>query len=358
MTSSSAEPPADRPSGSGSGRRIKRIATAAVSLGISAAALIYALGKVDTAAVGKVVAAISPASIVLSMLLMWISLAAATARFRLILETKAGISPAFGMLFGLNFLSLFAAHFAPFSAAGDLVKLTFTYVRLKLSAAVATLCTLYDRIVGVLLLFATALVFLAAHAVLPIPRDFLIFETALLAAVAVAGALAIAAAGAPGNRGRPWIGRLSGIVDDIRAQFRLSGGVLSRQALFNIVQVVAQGGIAWLIAGNFMADPPLLLFVALAPIVIIVQNLPFLYAGWGGRELLFLHVLAGVPALDAESILAISVASGVVRMASSLPGAALWLWTSRTGPAAPGGGAAKPASDTANTPPSPGESIF
>jgi hypothetical protein len=69
----------------------------------------------------------------------------------------------------------------------------------------------------------------------------------------------------------------------------------------------------------------LLLLIAFTPVILFVNNLPFLYAGWGGRELITVVTLSQIGGMQADSALVLSVSYGLVMLVVALPGAVFWM---------------------------------
>jgi uncharacterized membrane protein YbhN (UPF0104 family) len=79
---------------------------------------------------------------------------------------------------------------------------------------------------------------------------------------------------------------------------------------------------AWLIAG-------------LIPLLQLVNSLPFLYMGWGGRELVMVATLGSASDLTVNDTLAVSIAWGMVLIMTGAINGLFLLGNWRTGPQAP-----------------------
>ena len=65
-----------------------------------------------------------------------------------------------------------------------------------------------------------------------------------------------------------------------------------------------------------------------SPIILLAQNLPFFYAGWGIRETAVIGTLSLGGVMQSEQALAVSMATGTVFFLASVPGAIVWLFKS------------------------------
>lgn len=77
----------------------------------------------------------------------------------------------------------------------------------------------------------------------------------------------------------------------------------------------------WLISLSFSADARFLTFFLLTPAILIINNLPIFYQGFGGRESVMLFALGGASSgIPPDVILTISLVSGLAMMTSALFG--------------------------------------
>ena len=104
-----------------------------------------------------------------------------------------------------------------------------------------------------------------------------------------------------------------------------SADFLLRQGFYAILYVAAVGLVFYFLSRAFQFDISPVLLVAFTPLILFVSNLPFLYAGWGGRELIVVVTLSGVGGARADETLVLSIAYGLAMLVAALPGAVFWI---------------------------------
>jgi hypothetical protein len=104
-----------------------------------------------------------------------------------------------------------------------------------------------------------------------------------------------------------------------------SADFILRQGLYAILYVAGVGLVLYLLSRAFSFDISPVLLVAFTPLILFVSSLPFLYAGWGGRELIVVVTLSGVGGARSDEALVLSIAYGLAMLVAALPGAVFWI---------------------------------
>ncbi|EWY42827.1 hypothetical protein N825_01135 [Skermanella stibiiresistens SB22] len=249
---------------------------------------------------------------------------AATLRLQGLVEHVGGRPVDFVALARISFVSLFIAHGAPISALSDVARVAMVKLRFDLPVGDAIRVVIYDRIVGALGIVFSGLVVSMALPVVDIDSDLLTYQTLLWAGGICAFLLLVWAGRA--KLQVPWR-PVAAVLDGIAGLGNLLGhaGFLVPQAAIALMFTGCIGLVLWLIAVsmNVPADP-IVLFV-FTPLIVFVNNIPFLYLGWGGREVVVVATLGAIGGMPTPEALAISITYGFVVMLSALPGAVLWL---------------------------------
>ncbi len=77
----------------------------------------------------------------------------------------------------------------------------------------------------------------------------------------------------------------------------------------------------WCLARGFSVDISFWVFFVFTPAILIVNNLPFFYQGFGGREATMLFIFSHYPsAMNPDLVLIVSLLSGAIMMVSALIG--------------------------------------
>jgi uncharacterized membrane protein YbhN (UPF0104 family) len=218
--------------------------------------------------------------------------------------------PSLWFSFKLTCSSGFVAAAAPIGLAGDAAKIAALRLFGSLSMTEATRCALFDRVIGVQWLCLIGLATLPLQHAGGIGTDIILPElivfAAPLAGVAALLALPFILKRIPGDL----IGRIARVFagygsillpsrSALQAAIMLLNVVLAGAALYLLFLAAGSHVSAWLIAG----------FI---PLLQLVNGLPFLYMGWGGREIAMASTLGTAGGLTMNETLAVSLAWGVV----------------------------------------------
>jgi len=224
-------------------------------------------------------------------------------------------TPPFKFLFKLTCSTGFVAVAAPIGLAGDAAKIAALRVFGTLSITDAARATLFDRVVGVQWISIIGLAMLPAQAAAGIAPNIIMAELALFGGL-IAGvgvllllprALALVRLGFVGKLARVFAGYQS-MLSPRRSAVQLAIALLNVLsawgALYLLLRAAGLGTDAWFVAG----------FV---PLLQLVNSLPFLYMGWGGREFAMAATLGTTGSMSTSETLAVSIAWGVVLIITS-----------------------------------------
>jgi uncharacterized membrane protein YbhN (UPF0104 family) len=225
----------------------------------------------------------------------------------------------------LQFISQFMAFAMPISVAVDVVRIGMYRLRFGLPLDVCTRAVIFDRVLGALaIIFAGVLTCALQPLFYHEPLYLVSFQVAMLvAAVLFVGVLVVLSNRAAELRWAPlqlavrWMSILGCHFGD--------AGFLVRQAVSAVLYAGSFGLVLLLLSQAFGFAIPTLLIVAFTPLILFVSSLPFLYAGWGGREVITVVTLSGVGGARADEALVLSVAAGLAMLIASLPGAYFWI---------------------------------
>jgi uncharacterized membrane protein YbhN (UPF0104 family) len=225
-------------------------------------------------------------------------------------ERPASETPSLWFSFKLTCSSGFVAAAAPIGLAGDAAKIAALRLFSSLSITEAARCALFDRVVGVQWLCLIGLAIMPVQYAAGIGAEVILPQLLVLAApilgVGVLLALPSILARIPGNL----IGRIARVFSGYRSILLPSRSAIQGSImLLNLVLAGAALYLLFLAAGSHVSAWFIAAFI---PLLQLVNGLPFLYMGWGGREIAMASTLGAASSLTMNETLAISIAWGVV----------------------------------------------
>jgi uncharacterized protein (TIRG00374 family) len=316
--------------------RIRTIASTGVKVLVSVGLIALVLRGVDSAAVVEQLRNASPASIAFAVLLTTGIALLHAQRWRIVLRAM-GHTLEFPPLLRLVLIGYFFNQTLPSTIGGDAYRVWGAYKQ-HVSAGTAVVSVLVDRILA---LFALVLMILAGlwwlTGLLRSPAATWIIALVIVAAFVGMGVLiGIGRFREPLQR---W--HFTRLIVQMSDAAR---NVVSRPPAAATVVLLTVAGYScfsfavYILAAGMQVDLGFWQSLLLIPLVTLVALLPISIAGWGLRESAMVVALGlvGVPAVQAFSL---SVLSGLVVMASGIPGGMLWLAGRKHAPpamAAPG----------------------
>jgi uncharacterized membrane protein YbhN (UPF0104 family) len=225
----------------------------------------------------------------------------------------------------LQFVALFMTFAMPISVAADVARVGMFRMRYGLGFELCTRAIIFDRIVGALGIVLVGVLTAGLQLLLfDEPRFLVVFQLVMLAGaiafISVLAALArwrIEMSREPLQLAAAWMSALG-------KRFREPDFVV-RQSAFMLLYVAGVCATMLLLSWGLGFAVSLLLLIAFTPVILFVNNLPFLYAGWGGRELITVVTLSQIGGMQADSALVLSVSYGLVMLVVALPGAVFWM---------------------------------
>ena len=225
-------------------------------------------------------------------------------------------SPPLGFLFRVTCSSGFVAAAAPIGLAGDAAKIAALRLFGSLSITEAARCALFDRVVGVQWLCLIGLATLPFQSAAGLGMEIILPQLAIFIApivgVAVLIALPSLLARVPGQL----IARIARVFEGYRSILPPARSAI--QGTIMLLNLALAGGALYLLflaAGSHVSA---WLVAAFIPLLQLVNGLPFLYMGLGGREIAMASTLGVAGGLTLNETLAISFAWGVVLIATGV----------------------------------------
>jgi uncharacterized membrane protein YbhN (UPF0104 family) len=289
-------------------------------LSLVASGFLFALGmiivsqRVSWRDMAAVWGDLEPKLVALACVVYWLQYPLNSIRLQRVIlwatERSAKEAPSLWFSFKLTCSSGFVAAAAPIGLAGDAAKIAALRLFSGLSITEAARCALFDRVVGVQWLCLIGLATLPFQYAGGIGTEILLPQVIVLAApivgVGVLLALPSMLSRIPGNL----VGKIARVFAGYRSILLPSRSAI--QASIMLLNVVLAGAALYLLflaAGSHVST---WLIAAFIPLLQLVNGLPFLYMGWGGREIAMASTLGAASSLTMNETLAISIAWGVV----------------------------------------------
>jgi hypothetical protein len=242
--------------------------------------------------------------------------------------------PPIGALMRIFFVSTFAGTFLPASIGADALR-SYSMSRLRVNPSDAVASVVMDRILGIASILLMGVVGLALARQLGSSPAVVV---ALAAAAGVCGVTLLLVFGRPiGPSGerlmkrlpletlRSLVGRVLESIRKYAGHPRVLVNVLSCSVAVQGLRIVQ----AYYLGRGLGVDLSVTAYFAFIPIILLVMLLPVTFNGIGTSQAAFVWFFgqAGVPAAQAFALSVLFVALGIV---GNLPGAALYVWGSRT----------------------------
>jgi len=277
--------------------------------GITAVVTWWLLQVVDVGRTLSLLRDLDPFPLVAALLVLLAQAAAGALRWRAIVLLQGG---RLGIVRAMHlfFLGTFFNQTLSSTIGGDAVRVW------RLRAAGVTLGraaggVALERLAGLLTLGVLA------AAALPLTQGPALVALSLLAGASVLMAGLIALGVRLGSPGSPW----RRIMEDAHAVLLSRNGVV---VLCLSILIHLSGALAlWAVAMGVGLEVPLLPCLVLVPPAMLVATLPISLGGWGVREGVLVAAF-GIVGVPADAALAVSVAFGLLVMASGVVGLSVW----------------------------------
>jgi glycosyltransferase 2 family protein len=295
-------------------------------LGVAIALLWWVSRKLDFDVVRGRLLMLSPATVLLSIALIFCSNILATVRWKL-LASQVGIRLGMARILRYGLIGSFFNQTLPSSVGGDGIRFWLLY-RDRIPVSLAVRSIFLDRFVG--------FVFLVVPSLYGLPRllwQLLTIDPRLtwagLACGVVLCVLAVTFAAQQRNRlNRYRIGRLVVQIGDDLKFLPTNISSLVRVAIVSAGVPFVLFYVVWILVHQFDRTVSFLDVLTVIPVTFILLVIPISIAGWGLREGLFVAGL-GLIGVSQDVALVSSVLFGLASLAASLIGGVLWIFDER-----------------------------
>jgi len=296
------------------GRIPYRLLSLLVSGSLLAAGIAIAYRRLDWRDVAAVWTSLDPKLVVIALLIYWLQYPINSFRLHRVILWVTGRSPSdsppLRFLFKLTCSAGFVAVAAPIGLAGDAAKIAALRVFGKLSITDAARCALFDRVVGVQWICAIGLAAVPLQAAAGVERGIILAQLALFAGlIAGVGALVVLPRALALVR-HDFVSKIAQVFAGYRSI--LSPQRSAIQLVIALLNLISAWGTLYLLLRAAGLNTNIWLVAGFVPLLQLVNSLPFLYMGWGGREIAMAATLGVASNLTANETLAVSIAWGVI----------------------------------------------
>ncbi len=255
-----------------------------------------------------------------------LNFAIVTLRYQKLIGWMAGTSPPFGGIYRITYLATFVSLGAPVAALGDVAKIAIIRLLVGLSVGDSVRSVIYDRTIGLLGIAAVGLCVLPGQWLAGIDSRLIALQSALLGGALLLVVLVLALCHHPALRNRQ---RLRFVFETARGFLSTLGrrARLLVQTALALAYMLIYTMVMWSLAAGMGLPVNVTTLAMFMPIVLLFNNLPFLYFGWGGREAAIIATIGMTGEISPSEAVALSVAYGLVYLAATLPGGILLLRT-------------------------------
>lgn len=239
-------------------------------------------------------------------------------RLKYVLTVDAAITCRFSQVLPIVWVSSFLSLAAPSAAFSDGIRATLLRATKLSNLSLAIRAVLVDRAMGLIYTLG-----LAGLLLLILPVNINPGISNYWGLVFLSGFLGAAAAIFLGSKlvnKIQFFARLRNLFKDMRHLVSNPKTVVLFLG-FAVANTIISALCLWFIARGFSVDASFWTFFMLTPAILIVNNLPIFYQGFGGREATMLFAFGNPSSgMSPELILTISLVSGVAMMAAALIG--------------------------------------
>jgi len=301
------------------GRTPYQLLSVLLSLVLLAAGIAVVYRRIDWRNVAEVWTKLDPGLVALAVAVYWAQCPWNTLRLERVIRWATGRAasemPRFGFLFRLTCSAGFVAVAAPVGLAGDVAKIAALRMFGTLSLTDAARCALFDRVIGVQWLCVAGLVSLPFQVAAGVPPHIVVPQLMVFAALVAAVAVLLILPRMLSLIRIAFVAKAARIFAGYD-RLLLPGRSLVLMAIASVNILLSWATLYLLLRAAGLTVNPWLV-AAFIPLLQLVNGLPFLYLGWGGREIVMATTLGTMGSLTVSETLAVSIAWGAVLIVSS-----------------------------------------
>lgn len=301
------------------GRAPYRLLSLLLSSALLSGGAIILYEKIDWRDVTAVWTGLNPWLVALAAAIFWLLYPINAFRFhRVILWTMVRApehAPSLMFLFKLTCSAGFLALAAPIGLASDAAKIAALRLFGDLSITDSARCALFDRVVGVQWIAIVGLATSPLQWLAGIEPRIIAGQLVLFAGLIAGVGVILILPRLLGLVRHHFIDRLARVFIGYRAV--LSPQRSAIQLTIALLNLLCAWGTLYLLFRAAELNVSIWLVGGFTPLLQLINSLPFLYMGWGGRELAMATTLGAASNLTVSQTLAVSVAFGVVLIMTS-----------------------------------------
>ena len=298
--------------------KLRNSAPAILSLAVLAGGVWLWSDKLDVAAIVNKLAGANPVPAIFSLVCALAFSPLNACRLGYITRLIAGLKLPYWGLLRVTCIGQFVTATAPMGLIGDAAKVALMRPLGALSWLDSLLCVLSDRASGAIFITCLGIVLLPVRLAAGAPLSTLVLEACVFLGILVGIAAVL--------RGGPTLQRLGwrgwGVP---AAMLRAIGSLFEERRRIWAQLALALANFALTLAATYLLARSMSINISpfalgqYLPLIMIVSSLPFLYLGWGGRELVMVTTVGTLPGVSTNDALSLSIAIGSLWIVAALP---------------------------------------
>jgi hypothetical protein len=274
--------------------------------------------RIDLQVIGGRLASVDPlvASLTFVLLLAFSPLNAY--RLKSVAAWVAGTRVSYAALLRVTCIGYFVAATLPIGLVGDAAKVGLMRPLADLTWRSSFQSVFGDRASGAVFVACLGALLLPARIMLGVPAGALVVEAAVfLLVLGGSAALLILRPSLPVSGSRFWqaadwiVSAMASLFQDTRR--------IAAQLAFASANILLTLCVIFLLARGMGIPVGALQVLQFVPVIILVTGLPFLYLGWGGREMIMVSTLGSLPGVSANDALSLAISIGGLGILAAFP---------------------------------------
>jgi lysylphosphatidylglycerol synthase-like protein len=309
---------------------LRRFVPVALTAALIAAILYAFRGEIAVERVSARLAAVDVRYLALSIPFFLVAFAGGIYRNKFVIDRGTASNISFSYLFEVSNFSYVLGYLAPISIAAEVLRVGVIKKHLEISYAKSVRLVVIDKLLGFAGMALFSLLFIPLKLIFGLNRVLVATECLLLVGfflmvpiVAHGGWLAL--------RRVPGLGALA---TALREDWQFIVDNFSARRDFVTFLACSFLAVCGFAAGTVLVAAAmhiggLALIFSVSPSILLVQNVPLFYAGFGAREAALLVMLENASATDPNLVLGFSLVVGIMLFVSAIPGALAFILRAR-----------------------------
>lgn len=285
-----------------------------LSVLLSVVLMTYLISRVDLKELLELLSSANIEYLLLSTLFLWLVFISNTLRYECILSVDIpNVSNQRYILHALTMLTSMLGAILPISALGDIARVGVLWKKFAMPAIKAIKSVIHDRFLALVLYLIYGLLFLPIQFYYDFPGNVLQAQLGLYVITTLVFMVCII------------FFRFSRCAPGVKKHLKEFLFLLATKSLFlkhivfSFIGIFSVAVSFWLCAVALDIKVNFIIILIFSPLLLIAQNIPVFFSGWGSRDALVMIILGSLFIEEVEA-LTVSILFGIVVLLSTLPG--------------------------------------